>query len=129
MAKRKPEQDNVIGMQEYQASLTPEQRSENARKGAEGKKEKKTLRELTAILMDGIAPAEAQATMAALGLTKEQMTNKMLLVVSLFRLAVDGDMKAIEKIEDYIGEKVADQEQANGMLAVLIKGLVKHDDE
>ena len=57
--------------------------------------------------------------LAKLGIDPEKIDNNMLVVVSLFNAAVDGDVSAFREIRDLIGEK-DNNTQDNGLLREII---------
>lgn len=98
---------------EYNATLTPEQRKANAKKAAQAPRCKpKTIREIAKIINDAPATAEAKATLAKLGLDDENMTNAAVIAAVVFRAAFEGDLKAIEKWERYVGQAEKTREDA-----------------
>lgn len=109
---------------EYNKSLTPEQRKASARKAAQAPRKTYTLKQLAKIINAAPAQDGAKQGLEKLGLSDEQMTNSALIVAAVFRAAFQGDMKAVEKWEKYIGQHdSADEETGNGLLAELIDGL------
>lgn len=111
---------------EYNKSLTPEKRKENARRAGSAPKKKSvcTMRQIAKMINDAPAAEEAKKGLENLGLDDETMTNSALIVAAVFRAAFQGDMKAVEKWEKYIGQHdSADDETGNGLLAELIDGL------
>lgn len=109
---------------EYNKSLTPEERKENARKAGSAPKHACTLKQLAKIINAAPAQEGAKQGLEKLGLSDEQMTNSALIVAAVFRAAFNGDMKAVEKWERYIDQHDAiDDDTGNGMLADLIDGL------
>lgn len=99
---------------EYNATFTPEERKENAKRaGSAPKKPRaKTIREIACIINDAPATAEAKATLAKLGLDDENMTNAAVIAAVVFRAAFEGDLKAIEKWERYVGQAEKTREDA-----------------
>lgn len=111
---------------EYNKSLTPEERKENARRAGSAPKKKSvcTMRQIAKMINDAPAQEEAKKGLEKLGLDDETMTNSALIVAAVFRAAFQGDMKAVEKWEKYIGQyDSTDDETGNGLLAELIDGL------
>ena len=99
---------------EYNATFTPEERKENAKRaGSAPKKPRaKTIREIACIINDAPATAEAKATLKKLGLDDENMTNAAVIAAVVFRAAFEGDLKAIEKWERYVGQAEKTREDA-----------------
>lgn len=110
---------------EYNKSLTAEQRKKNASKAGKAPKSTtgKTIRQLAKIINDAPAQKEARNALKKLGLDDEDMTNAALIVAAVFRAAYEGDMKAVEKWERYIGQDESSMSSREGCLAELIDGL------
>ena len=117
---------------EYNKSLTPEQRKINAKKAGQAprKKSVKTIRQIAQIINEAPAQEGAKAGLAKLGIKDEDMTNAALIAAAVFRAAFEGDMKAIDKWERYIGQSDSrSDDEGNGMLADLIDGLKQKETE
>lgn len=112
---------------DYNKSLTPEQRKNNAKRAARAPRRKtKTLKQIAAIINEAPAQAAAKEGLKKLGLDDEDMTNAALIVAAVFRAAYEGDMKAVEKWERYIGQSMtaaSADDEGNGSLTELIEGL------
>lgn len=114
---------------EYNQSLTPEQRKANARKAAKRPRKKtKLIRDIAKIINDAPAQASARDSLAKLGIPEGDMTNAALIAAAVFRAAWEGDMRAVEKWERYVGQ-ADEQQRHDGMLADLIDGLKEPDDQ
>ena len=114
----------------YNKSLTPEQRKNNARKAAaeshKKRKENKSIREIAKIINASKAPEEAQERLEQLGIADEDRTNAAVIAASVFMAAFNGDMKAVEKWERYVGQTdITDEDE--GQLSALIIGLQRKD--
>lgn len=116
---------------EYNNSLTPEQRKKHASKAGKAPKRQvaKTIRQIAQIINDAPAQEGAKAGLAKLGIKDEDMTNAALIAAAVFRAAFEGDMKAIDKWERYIGQSDRNDEDGNGQLADLIDGLKRKGTE
>lgn len=109
---------------EYNKSLTPEQRKINARRaGKASRKRVKTIREIAKIINEAPAQKAAMEGLKNLGLSDKDMTNAALIAASVFRAAFEGDMKAVEKWEKYVGQTDATAESGNGVIMDLIADL------
>lgn len=76
----------------------------------EARKKKKKLRELCE--MFGELPVysdKAKSVMEQMGISPEDMTNKMAAVVGVFKKAAAGDVQAFNAIRDITGEKPKDE--------------------
>lgn len=116
---------------DYNKSISAEKRKKNAQKaGRAPKKTKaKTLRQLAKIINEAPVQEAAKAGLEKLGLDDKDMTNAALIVASVFRAAYEGDMKAVEKWEKYIGQTpTVESDEKDGMLADLINGLQDEGD-
>lgn len=90
---------------EYNKSLTPEQRKANAKKAATAPRQKsKTIRQIAREINNAPAQKKARKALQELGVADEDMTNAAMIAASIFRAAFNGDMRAIEKWEQYIGQ-------------------------
>lgn len=116
-----------MDIRDLNARLTPEERSRSASKAGKAsqaaQRKKRTLREIARIVNESRAPEDARETLRELGLGDEEMTNAAIVVASVFKGVVRGDMKAVEKWEEYIGEHNDGSATAEGLLASLIDGL------
>lgn len=109
---------------EYNKSLTPEQRKINARRaGKASRKRVKTIREIAKVINEAPAQKGAMEGLKSLGLSDKDMTNAALIAASVFRAAFEGDMKAVEKWERYIGQTDATEDTGNGVIMDLIADL------
>lgn len=109
---------------EYNKSLTPEQRKINARRaGKASRKRVKTIREIAKIINEAPAQKAAMEGLKNLGLSDKDMTNAALIAASVFRAAFEGDMKAVEKWEKYVGQTDATADSGNGAIMDLIADL------
>ena len=87
---------------------------EAGRKGGlasvEAKKKKKKLRELCEIFGElPVYSDKAKKLMEEMGVSEEDMTNKMAAVIGVFKKAAAGDVQAFNAIRDIIGEKPKDE--------------------
>lgn len=106
---REKQNANLMPVEELNARRTPEQRRADARKAgkASGKarQAKKTMRELANILASSkISDERARETLRDLGYSKDDLTNNALVVAAIFRSAVAGDMKAVDKWQELTAE-------------------------
>lgn len=109
---------------EYNKSLTPEQRKINAsRAGKASRKRVKTIRDIAKIINEAPAQEDAIKGLRKLGLPDEYMTNAAIIAASVFRAAFEGDMKAVEKWERYVGQTDATADSGNGVIMDLIADL------
>lgn len=101
--------------------LPTETLQEYGRKGGkrsvEVRREKKALKDRMEQLLEmQVTDPERWNRVAALGVEAEDIDNKMLLVVSLFGKALDGDVPAFREIRNLIGEDNTNMEQTLNQL-------------
>lgn len=102
---------------EYNKSLTAEQRKANARKAAQSPRQKqKTIREIAKLICDSPAPSAAKKSLAEFGIVDEDMTTSALVALAVIRAAIEGDLKAVEKVEKYIGQSDNKREELENKL-------------
>lgn len=106
---------------EYMASLTPEERFANRAKGgkANGKaaKRSRAIRDIARLVNNCKAAKDVRDEVAEIcsGLPDgEEITNAFVPVVSVFKAMKSGDIKAVEKWIEMVGEKTEDGFMANG---------------
>ncbi len=108
----------------YNKSLTPEQRRINAQRAARKPRRKtKTIREIAKIINEAPAQKAAMEGLKNLGIADKDMTNAALIAAAVFRAAFEGDMKAVEKWERYVGQTDATEDNGNGVITDLIADL------
>ena len=85
----------------------------------------KTLAELAKIVGRAkIKKPKIIAQLKELGIEDEDLTNDALVLAAVFQAAIHGDLKAVDKWEDYIGQSRKNAaESKDGQLADLIDGL------
>lgn len=91
------------------------------RASVEARKNKKKLRELVEIM--GALPVysdKAKKLMEEMGISEEDMTYKMAMVVGLFKKAVAGDVQAFNAIRDITGEKPRDEIESKVATSVTV---------
>ena len=95
--------------------------SMGGRASVEARKNKKKLRELVEIM--GALPIysdKAKKLMEEMGISEEDMTYKMAMVVGLFKKAVAGDAQAFNAIRDITGEKPRDEIESKVATSVTV---------
>lgn len=96
---------------EYNKSLTPEQRKANARRAAKSKRPKLTrdanIRSIARVINDAPANAALQAALRQLGVN-DTMSNAAGIALAVYQAALNGDMRAVEKWERYVGQSDKD---------------------
>ena len=99
---------------EYNKSLTPAIRKANARKA--GKRSRagayqrnRDIRAIARIINDAPAGEDIQTAPAMLNIEDETLSNAAAIALAVFQAAVNGDMKAVDKWEKYVGQSEGDQ--------------------
>lgn len=106
---------------EYDKSLTACERKAKARKGglASGKsrREKAYIRRIAEMVNDAPARTDLQEALAALNVDGRNFTNAAAIALAVFQAAVNGDMKAVDKWERYVGQ--ADSGAGSGKVMII----------
>lgn len=113
-------------------SRTPEERREIAMKGVEARKRnkekralKQTMREtMRELLTLDINTKEQKEILRKMGFEEEELNNQTLLMVSLFRSGLKGDIGAIKAIQDMMDDlnlREEKQEQQSVVINILSK--------
>lgn len=110
------------GLDGYNFKNNPELRKKATERSIEVRKAKKkkadTMRENLEILMSlNVKDPKYKRTMENLGIEEDEQTNKMLVMVSLFRRAIKGDVSAIRQITDMMDQYgiLGDRDQDAGI--------------
>lgn len=102
---------------EFNASLTPEQRKANAKKAAQAPRQKiKTIKQIVKLICENPAPEAAKKSLAEFGVTDEDMTTSALIALSVIRAAIEGDLRAVDKVERYLGQADTKREKLENKL-------------
>lgn len=94
-----------------------ERRKEISRMGVEARKKnmkrRKEMREQLEMLLSlDVTSKEGKAYLKELGINADDMDNQMLLLTSLFRKAVEGDVQAVKQITEMINDLPDGREEA-----------------
>ena len=93
---------------EYNQSLTPEQRKKNAKKAGSAKRPNLTrnanIRAIAKMINEAPAGDSLTAALSMLNVDDPTLTNAAGIAVAVFQAAMNGDMKAVEKWESYVGQ-------------------------
>lgn len=111
--------------------FTKETASEAGKKGAavshEVNRKRRTMHEIAKIINDSrVSGPKAREQLRALGIKDEDMTNAALIVSAVFRSAFEGNMVAVDRWFQLVGE--TENQGQNGKLEELINGLKEPDD-
>lgn len=105
---------------EYNKSLTPEQRKESAKRAAKTPKKPKApialIRDIAKKINNAPAPEQVKDTLAEFGIENEEMTVAAAIAFSVMRAALEGDLKAVEKWERYTGQHEDKREELENKL-------------
>lgn len=96
---------------EYNKELTPEQRKANAKKAARAPRPKSNIKSIAKMINAAPAGTDIQTALKILGLTDMNVSNAAGIALAVYQAAINGDMKAVEKWEKYIGQYVKDTEK------------------
>lgn len=115
---------NEKNLKPFTSEQSREKAKINGRKGGiksgEVRRQKRQLKKDAIVLLKlPIASLKHYNELAKLGIDPEKIDNNMLVVVSLFNAAVDGDVSAFREIRDLVGEK-DNSTQDNGLLREII---------
>ena len=96
--------------------LTPSERREIAQKGGkasgEARRRKKDMKQKMKALLELPAAANDREQLEALGVSPDDMDNEMVLVMSMFLSAAQGDTKAFDRVIQILGKDIAHEELA-----------------
>lgn len=104
--------DGTNNIAKYNASTTPEQKAAQQRAAsaagvAARKKQAKQIKDIKTIakiVNNAPAGADLKAALKRLGIENENLTNAAGIVLAVYQAALNGDMKAVEKWESYVGQ-------------------------
>lgn len=93
---------------DYNKSISPEQRKKNASKaGASPKKNARRnadIRKIANLINEAPAGDDLLQGLAMLNIQDENVSNAAGIALAVFQAAINGDMKAVEKWEKYVGQ-------------------------
>lgn len=94
---------------EYNQSLSPEQRKESAIKAAKAPRPKSNIRRIARMINAAPAGNSLKNALAMLGIERdENLSNAAGIALAVYQAAINGDMKAVEKWERYVGQYIRD---------------------
>ena len=104
--------DGTNNLAKYKESITPELKAKQQRAasaaGVEARKRNakqiKDIKTIAKIVNNAPAGADLKAALKRLGIENENLTNAAGIVLAVYQAALNGDMKAVEKWESYIGQ-------------------------
>lgn len=112
---------------EYNKSLTANERKKNASKAGKAPRPKlelnSNIRSIAKLINEAPAGADLKDALKRLNIKDENVSNAAGIALAVFQAAIDGNMNAVDKWERYVGQRDAYSEKADGKLADLIDGL------
>lgn len=103
-----------------------ERGSKGGKKSAEARRNKKLLKECMINLLDmQVSDTKKFNSLVNMGLDVEDIDNRALLTVALFKKALTGDVAAFKEIRNLIGED--NPNDGDGKLRELIDGVLKRE--
>lgn len=106
---------------EYNQSLTPEQRKNNAKRAASRKRPRAkintNIRSIARTINSAPAGSDLLTALAMLNIRDANVSNAAGIALSVYQAAVNGDMKAVEKWEKYVGQ--ASESDAGGGVQII----------
>lgn len=116
-----PNIENLMPIEKVNASKTREERRQSASKAgkasAKKRQQNKTFKDLCDIFVDSkITSEEMIEQMKKMGISDEDVSYKMAMVVSMVKEAVKGNTKAFELIRDTLGEKPSENVNLNNTI-------------
>lgn len=105
-------EENLIPFNKRTESEQREITSKGGKKSGESRRNKKLLKDyMDAVLELPVTSNKQFNNLSKMGIPVENIDNKMLLVVSLFKRATIGDVSAFKEIRSLIGEETAPNEE------------------
>lgn len=96
--------------------LTPSERRESASRAGkasgEARRRKKDMKQKMKALLELPAAANDREQLEALGISPDDMDNEMVLVMSMFLSAAQGDTKAFDRVMQLLGKDIGHEELA-----------------
>lgn len=93
---------------EYNQSLTPEQRKNNAKRAASRRRPRakinKDIRSIARMINTAPAGSDLLTALAMLNIRDAHVSNAAGIALSVYQAAINGDMRAVEKWEKYVGQ-------------------------
>ena len=78
--------------------------SKGGKASVEARRKKKTMQEQAKMLLElNVTSDKTKKKKEALGIKKDELTNQMLMIVSMFKEACNGNVKAFEKMQELTG--------------------------
>lgn len=95
-------------IEKYNKRLTQEQRTKNAQRAGRAKRPKLTLnaniRSIAKMINEAPAGSDLQMALTMLNIKDAEVSNAAGIALAVYQAAINGDMKAVEKWEKYVGQ-------------------------
>ena len=103
---------NLTPCSERSVSEAREAGSKGGKASGETRRRKKDMKQKMKALLEPPAAANDREQLEALGVSPDDMDNEMVLVMSMFLSAAQGDTKAFDRVIQILGKDIAHEELA-----------------
>lgn len=103
---------NLTPFSERSVSEAREAGSKGGKASGEARRRKKDMKQKMKALLELPAAANDREQLEALGVSPDDMDNEMVLVMSMFLSAAQGDTKAFDRVIQILGKDIAHEEIA-----------------
>lgn len=103
---------NLTPFSERSVSEAREAGSKGGKASGETRRRKKDMKQKMKALLELPAAANDREQLEALGISPDDMDNEMVLVMSMFLSAAQGDTKAFDRVIQILGKDIAHEELA-----------------
>ena len=103
---------NLTPFSERSVSEAREAGSKGGKASGETRRRKKDMKQKMKALLELPAAANDKEQLEALGISPDDMDNEMVLVMSMFLSAAQGDTKAFDRVIQILGKDIAHEELA-----------------
>ena len=105
-------ENNLTPFSERSVSEAREAGSKGGKASGETRRRKKDMKQKMKALLELPAAANDREQLEALGVSPDDMDNEMVLVMSMFLSAAQGDTKAFDRVIQILGKDIAHEELA-----------------
>ena len=105
-------ENNLTPFSERSVSEAREAGSKGGKASGETRRRKKDMKQKMKALLELPAAANDREQLEALGISPDDMDNEMVLVMSMFLSAAQGDTKAFDRVIQILGKDIAHEELA-----------------
>ena len=103
-------EQNLIPFNERSESEVRELNAKGGKASGEARRRKKDMKQKMKALLELPAAANDREQLEALGVSPDDMDNEMVLVMSMFLSAAQGDTKAFDRVIQILGKDIAHEE-------------------